>query len=104
MFKNFFAKHSNRLVLFWCGISGWRIANSVRRPCPAFKLPFLSPTIHNFALWMTVEFEDPECITSPPIIFIAIENNCCVIGDAIVSADLLKTLPVDIVPNNLVLR
>ena len=53
---------------------------------------------------MTVEFEYPKGVTGPPIILVTIEDNGCVIADAIVPADFLKSLPVNVVTNDLVLK
>ena len=53
---------------------------------------------------MAVQFEYPEGVAGPPVILVSIENNCRFIAYAVISADFLKSLAIDIVTNDLVLK
>src|SRR5690242_12775872 len=53
---------------------------------------------------MTVEPEDPKGIAGPPVVFVPIENDGGVIGDAFGRTKLRKSVFVDVVANNGVLQ
>ena len=59
--------------------------------------------VHDQAVLVAVELEYPECVAGPPIIFVAVENNGRVVRNPLGSAELRKSLFIDVVADNNIL-
>src|SRR5579859_3569267 len=46
-----------------------------------FRLPLTASTIHDLHVFMAIHGEQPVRITGVPVVFIAIEDNGCIIGN-----------------------
>src|SRR5947207_50782 len=56
------------------------------------SLPFLSSTIHNLHLLLAIHGKQPERIAGIPVVFIAIQDNGCIIANAPTAHKFFKTL------------
>src|SRR5439155_24010017 len=55
-------------------------------------LPFLSSAIHNLHVLLAVHGKQPERIAGIPVVFIAVQDNGCIIANAPTAHEFFKTL------------
>src|ERR1043166_5064363 len=69
-----------------------RVFWNLTRHRAAFRFPFVATAIEDFHFLMTKQSERPECVTSPPVRLVAVENASGVRGNAMPAAKTRKFL------------
>ena len=103
--EHFVAEGPNRQVGILGHVVGARILRlGLARPGASVELPALAAAVHDAAVGVAVEFEDPKRIAGPPVVLVAVEDDGRVVGDALARAELGKAVFVDVVADDLVLQ
>src|SRR5690606_17117742 len=70
----------------------------------AFGYPFVASAIHQAYIFVAEQREDPQCVGSPPVGLVAVDDHGGLAGDALGGHQLRKSLAIDVVAGDLIVQ
>ena len=93
MFQHIVAKGADRsIVTLRCLVGRCGVAWHFLAQLASLFDPLLATAVHNLGVGVAEELEYPEGVAGPPVVLVAVENDCRVSTDALVRHQLGKTL------------